>query len=205
MSNNFYIFSSKLISSTIQAHPINLNKNKVENDLFDEFKLIKADYSGISFPVVFKQKYGKRFMDILDTGWPNLYLISTRLKDILEENDLSGWKTFGIELFDKANQKINGYHGFSITGQCGPIDYSRSEIFQKQISINGPFSTYYKGLFFENWDGSDFFLPKNVFEILITERTAEILKINKITNVNLEKVSDCEVDSYTVESTRNNS
>ena len=58
----------------------------------------------------------------------------------------SGWKTYPITLLDKANNEIKGYNGFSVTGSCGPIDYSKSKIVEKRRVTIGPISKYYVGL-----------------------------------------------------------
>src|SRR5690242_9750497 len=91
---DFYDFGSKLSSSTVQVHALNLTKGRNEQGLYDKHRLIMGDYLGISFPVVFQQEYGKKLLDMLDTGWPSLYLISERMKSALEENSLKGWKIF---------------------------------------------------------------------------------------------------------------
>lgn len=183
--NNFFKFSSKLVSSTVQASPIELN---IENS-----KLIKGDYLGIDFPVIFKQEDGKKFCDILDTGYVSLYLISERMKTILEENNLTGWKIFPIQLYDKKGNEISGYHGFSITGKCGPINYEKSQIIEKQTVPSGPIFKYYKGIFIDDWDKKDFFSPNKTYQIFITENAADILKKNKITNMYLKNISDYEI------------
>jgi hypothetical protein len=197
---NFYILDSRLSSSTIQAHAMGLEEIPLKDGLEAQWHLILGDYSNISFPVIFKQAYGKKAEDILDTGWPSLYLISDRLKTVLEENNFTGWKIFTIKVLYKKGQEISGYHGFSITGRCGPIDYCKSEIIEKRLVPNGPLSKYYKGLSFEldKWDKSDFFLPEGNFGIKITQKVADALKKSKLTNIRLENISEIETDAFTV-------
>src|SRR5262245_11871693 len=113
--NDFFYFGSKLLSSTVQAGPIVL---KQKNGLPGSYYLIKGYYEGINFPYVFKQDYGKKFTDILDTGCAGLFLISENLKKILENNRFTGWKTYPIKLYDKKNNEVSGYHGFSVIGSC---------------------------------------------------------------------------------------
>ena len=126
---NFFYFCSKLSSSTLQAHADNLKTN--ENGIDDEWNLVKGKYKSINFPVIFKQKYGKKLTDILDTGWPGLCLISDRMKMILEEHKLTGWMTYLIKLYDKKGGEIPGYHGFSVIGRCGPVTYDDSSIIER--------------------------------------------------------------------------
>jgi hypothetical protein len=198
---NFYSIESKLLSSTVQVHSVGLETVSTKDDLASEWHLILGNYSGFSFPVVFKQKYGKKLEDILDTGWPSLYLISDKMRTVLQENSLTGWKIFTIKVLDTKGQEIKGYHGLSIVGRCGPIDYNKSEVIEKRLVPNGPLSKYYKGLHvgLDNWDSSDFFLPEKNFGIIITQRAAELIKKYKLTNIRLENLEEIETDDYTVQ------
>ena len=196
---DFFDFGSKLVLSNVQAIPIALKSDK--NDLSDHWKLIKGQYRGISFPVIFKQKHGKKINDIVDTGWVNLFLISDRMKKVLEENKLAGWKTFPIKLYDKKENEIFGYQGFSVTGRSGPINYEKSEIIERRKVPTGPICKFYKGehVNLDTWDRSDFFIPEGTCQILITEEVAEILKKHKITNMLLENLADKEINIRLVE------
>lgn len=187
----FFEFSSKMVSTTVHALPIDIN--------IDSFKLINGQYDEINFPVIFKQEYGKKFHDILDTEWPSRYLISEKMKSILEENSLSGWQTYPIKLYDKRENEIFGYHGFSVIGQSGLIDFKKSEIIEIRKVPQGPLCRYYKGIFFDKWDESDFFIPKNTTFIFITKNAAHVLKENKITNIELEKLEEMKINAFTVE------
>jgi hypothetical protein len=194
---DFFDFGSKLASSTVQAHSVGLRPG--ENGVRDHWNLVKGNYEEINFPVVFKQEYGEKFTDILDTGWPSLFLISDKMKKILEENKLTGWKTFPIRLYDKKGKEIFGYHGFSVAGKCGPTTYEKSEIIEKRMVPTGPICKFYKGVFVENWDGTDFFTPEGTYETFITKKAAEVLKKAKITNLRLKNLADYEISIRHVE------
>jgi len=178
---NFFDFGSKLLRSTFHSSPIDIPYN-------GHIELITGNYKNIKFPVIFKQNSGKNLLDILDTGHANLFLISEKLKSVLMENELTGWKTYPIKLFDKKNSTILGYHGFSITGRCGPINYEKSTIIEERLIPTGPLVRFYKGRFFDvkNWDKSDFFLPEETIRITVNKKTSEILKKEKISNLILE-------------------
>jgi hypothetical protein len=186
---DFFEFDSKLVSSTVQAHSVGL-----KDDLHDRWKLVKGDYRNIDFPITFKQDSGNKLCDILDTGWASLYLISERMKKILEENNLTGWQVFPINLYDKKGHEITGYHGFSVTGHSGPTSYEKSEIIEKRSVPEGPICKYYKGVFIDNWDGTDFFTPEGTYQIYITKKAADVLKKNKITNMYLTNLTECEIN-----------
>lgn len=186
-NRDFFSFRSKLVMSTVQAHQV---------EGFDHLNLSKGNYEGIQLPVIFKQEYGKEFKDILDTGTASLYLISDRFKSILEQNNLTGWKTFPIKLYDKKGDEILGYSGFSIIGRCGPISYENAEIIEKRRVPNGPLVKRYKGenIDEDRWDGSDFFMPPETFQMFITKKAADILKKEKITNLEMKNTVDIEID-----------
>lgn len=188
---DFFNFRSKGVLTTIQAYPIGLKRR--ENELNDRWNLIKGKYEGIDFPVIFKQDSGKVFRDILDTGWPSFFLISDRMKVILEENLLTGWKTFPIKLYDKKESEIIGYHGFSIIGKSGPVTHEQSEIIEKRYVPTGPICRFYKGEYVDDWDGSDFFTPDKTYDIFITRKAADILTKNNITNMRLENLAEIEI------------
>lgn len=194
----FYTFSSKLSSSTIQAQPINLNDIVDSSGLSDPHRLIQGLYGGIQLPVIFKKKYGRKLEDVLDTGWSGLFLISKKFKEVLVENELTGWNTFDVKLLDKDNQELQGFYGLSITGRCGRIDYSKSEIIEKRLVPNGPLGKYYKGLpiGLDQWDGSDFFLPHDNFGTIVTSRAVDVLKKGKVTNIRFENISEIETPNF---------
>jgi hypothetical protein len=185
--NEFFDFSSKLVSSTFQASAIGIPNDGARN-------LTLGEYAGIDFPIIFMQSYGHKLTDILDTGYVSFYLISDRMKTILEENGLTGWKCFPVRIFDKKRNEVLGYHGFSITGRCGPIDREMATIIEKQRAPGWPMSKFYKGLYvgLDNWDNTDFFIPEKSAWLIITKRAADALKKNKITNLRMENLADIE-------------
>jgi hypothetical protein len=193
----FFEFSSKLLNSTFQASPVGL-KNIIDpsgKKFTDDKRLISGDYGEIHFPVVCKYNSGKNLTDLLDTGFHILYLISDRFKLALEENGLSGWKAFPIILLDKKENLVSGYHGFSIIGRCGVLDYSQSRTIYKSIVKDGPLWPYRQGYQFNlnEWDGSDFFLPKGTCTICATEKAASLIKKIKFTNMSVNNISDVEI------------
>lgn len=194
----FYLFGSKLVSTTFHASPqgLNIKGENVRND----HKLIKGDYSGIDFPIIFQQgSYGgSKLYDILDTGFARLYLISDNMKNILLENKLTGWQTYSIMLFDRKHNRIDGYNGFSVTGKCGPIYYKKNTLFEKRHMPTTPLFNCYKGEYFDDktWDGTDFFTPQNSLAIIITSKSAKILNNTKITNIRLHNLLELETPEY---------
>lgn len=193
--NDFFDFRSKCVLSNFRAPPILDERKSGVDQLNDVYNLIRGNYNNIHFPVIFKQSDGKKINDVIDTEYASLYLISDRLKSILEENQFTGWKTFAIQLYDKKGNEVSGYHGLSVTGTCGPIDYEKSEIIEKRMTPQGPACRFYKGRYIglDLWDGTDFFFPGEFRGIIITKKVAQVLQKNKITNVRLKNLADVEM------------
>lgn len=190
---NFYSFESKLLSTTIQVHPENISLNKLNDLVLGKFK-------DINFPIIFRQKYGKKQTDLVDTGSAYLYLISERLLNVLKQNKITGWQIYPVIVYDRNNLKIEGYHGFSIAGISGAIDYSKSEIIKKRLVSGGPKTKYYKGQYFgyEQWDGSDFFITEGSFHIIVTKKVMEVIKKAKLTNIQFDCLADIEIPIYSI-------
>ena len=135
-------------------------------------------YPEITFPVIFRQGgYGSRLRDFLisDYGY-SVTLISSYFKGLLEEHGITGWKSYPAQLFDKKGREIPGYHGFTITGRCGPRDLSQSErIFRNGIAED------YKGIVLnpESWDGSDIFIEEFYWAQVVSPKAAPLFKKQK--------------------------
>ena len=117
--------------------------------------------------------------------------ISEKLKRFFEIEKLTGWNTYPIKIFDKKGNEVEGYYGLSIIGKCGPVDFTQCEIFEKKLVPEGPLCKIYKSLpiGLDKWDQSDFFLSENAGSIIITRKAADLLQINKFTNIQMENVA----------------
>ena len=199
--DKFYSFGSKFLSSTFQAHAIGLNNKADDKGLYEHHKLLLGNYEGIDFPVVFKQEGGRKLLDILDTGTATLFLISDFLRDVLEEHSFSGWETFPVRVLNKKGEEVTGYHGFSITGRCGEVDYSKCEIIEKQMAPNAPIMKYYKGIYvgLDKWDGSDFFMPQKYFGTIVSQKVRDVLTDKKLTNLELVKLANIETPEFALQ------
>ena len=161
-----------------------------------EFELIYGKYDNVEFPLVFRQEKGyggKKMTDFLNTGYACFYPISDKVLNLLIENNITGWKTYPIKVYDKFGTEIPGYHGFSITGRCRDIDLSLlNEKVDYQYIKSGPVYQYYKGfpLDLSTWDGSDMFLLSGTGFFFYTRKVYDIFKKNKISNIGYENVMD---------------
>lgn len=200
--DSFYILGTQLKSTSIYAPPIGL-RTPIKNNINDAKNLIQGDFEGIMFPVIFKQgSYGgKQLHDVIDTTYSSLYLISDNMRNILTKNGVTGWKTFPIKIYDKKNNEIPDYWGFSITGRCdSEVRYRKDSIIEKQLVPNAPFSKYYKGLNidFTKWDGTDFFIAKHYLRPIISQKAREILVKYNLTNISATNINDIEKSDFNV-------
>lgn len=200
MMKDFYTFSSKGYLTTFAASPeIFETKTGYGHEMRN---LIRGKYDDFNFPLTFnkiKDDSGTKLRDVLDTRYPPAYLISDRMKSLLEEYHITGWICYPIELYDKKNVLITGYHGFSITGRAGAMDVKNQPIVEKNYREDGPICKVYKGGFFDidTWDGSDIFILDNSYWVIVTARVVELLKKHKITALEFERLSDKEL-SYSL-------
>jgi len=193
--NEFFDFSSKFLPTTVQTSGVDLAPTKSSEEKGDALNLLSGEYDGIVFPVRFQQKSGYVFHDIIGTRRTVLFLISDRMRDVLTNNDLTGWTAFPILLTDIQGRRIEGYQGLSITGRCGPVDYSKSEVINKRLVPTGPLCKFFKGIpiGLDEWDGSDFFLPEGNYRTVVTEHAADIIKFHRLTNIELRNLAEIEV------------
>ncbi len=136
--SNFYNLSSKLCNRTFQAHPLGLNWDKIES-------LSRGIYMDIQFPIIFKQAQGNRLEDMLDTGTVCLYLISERLRTLLQNGGLSGWQTFDIKLLTKDDREIAGYYGFAITAAATGLTLTKGKLLKNSFCPTGRCGIIEKG------------------------------------------------------------
>jgi hypothetical protein len=173
---------------------------------YDFLNLLQGEFGNVEFPLIYKQYHGTLFTDFLQTGTAVFYLISQKMKAVLEKNNLTGWKVFPVTILDSEDKEIKGYYGFSITGRAGSIDFTQSEIFNKNLVPNGPKLKYYKGfqISSDQWDGSDFFLSKNYYGIMVSQKAALVLQKNEITNIVPQDISEFEMMDLIVNQIKKN-
>ena len=193
---DFYTFDSKGYLTTVSVFP-DLCEPLMGDAAFNFMnnKIIKGDWSGLEFPLIFHQiENGKKLRDVLDMRYVSAYLISDRMKNILEENKITGWKSYPVVIHDKKGSIIEGYNGFSIVGKSGPMDPRRqpTEYYVRKWDGSVSDSLDYIGGWFDisTWDGSDIFILGESLWIIITKRLYKILKKEKITAIECERVSD---------------
>lgn len=143
-------------------------------------------------PVVFNAFRGCQVRDFLWSGAVVLFVVSSRVVDILLEHRLTGWATYPVEVRGWKGEIIPGYFGFAIKGLDIERDSSRSEGLIKCVPKGKP-TQYYKGLYFDErqWDGNDFFLVKG--RTVVNGRVVRALKNASVTNVAFTALPDVQI------------
>lgn len=153
--------------------------------------LIQNKYEGYCFPIIhlsedIECRQNRIISDFLCTGWlSECVLINDKVLNILLNNNIQGWKTYPVEVYDRKEHFISGYHGLTITGRCTKLDPTLAVPFEK-LYPNQKYYTEYKGypLDLSSWDGTDIFLTSGHHSIFVTLKLKQLLTKNKISGIN---------------------
>jgi hypothetical protein len=160
------------------------------------FRLLRGELSPAA-PVRVKHAMGGKPGDLIWTTWAAVFLIAERVRKLLEDAHVTGWKTYPVEVTDRQKAIVPGYHGFAVTGRCGAFDPSKSQIVIKPAPVpRGRASPFRRGLYFDpaTWDGSDVFCSDDGSgTVVVTPRVQELFRRNKLTNVRFQRLTDFEV------------
>lgn len=122
-NKTFYTFSSKGYLNTIWAWPkvfIEAQHNRDKH--FDKVENLpwalqfRESLQDIEFPIEFIVQGGTKLRDVIDMRYPGLMLISDHIRNIFEENGLTGWKSYDVVVKKKNEEVIKGFSGFSVIG-----------------------------------------------------------------------------------------
>lgn len=134
-------------------------------------------------PIVLEVESGDRPGDFV---WNGLMLIvaSERVLEVFRGNDFSGFSTYPVALKARG-RRLPGYHGFSVLGRAGAIDYARSGV-EWFVEPDGSRRTIHtlRRLHFDasNWNGNDIYCVDDILPMIVTGRVAKALCAAKITN-----------------------
>ena len=108
-------------------------------------------------PLRYDADSGSRATDVLWSQDPLHFCISGQLVRLLKKNEITGWSTFPVEVYDRKGAVLPDYHGFAVTGGICDQDFDRSVPFDNEMP--GGHFTYYRGIYFyeSQWNGSDMF------------------------------------------------
>ncbi|MCC6762943.1 MAG: hypothetical protein IT252_17105 [Chitinophagaceae bacterium] len=194
----FFAMKSKSQDNSFRADPIFSDYPSNRRDFAD--KLAEGILDSFHFPIKFVQDRGKRLYDFLNTSWVGMYLVSSKFRDVLLENNVTGWCSYDIELYDKKGEPVLGYYGFAVNGRVGETTFSEDTLIERRIVPTGPLCSFYIGKFFDInlWDGSEIFLSPNSREIYCTKRVADLLTETKCTHLYFEDITEIQVAKFLV-------
>ncbi len=147
-------------------------------------------------PIQFDAASGGHATDVLRSQDPLLFCVSGRLIRLLEENEITGWSTYAVEVYDRQGAFLPDYHGFAITGTVCEPDYSRSAVIDKPPRFPGAEGyQIYKGLYFDEsqWDGSDMFWV-GMGKRVIVDRVYRLFRKHKIRNTLFTPLTEYEIN-----------
>ncbi len=156
-------------------------------------RLSQGDYQARD-PVQFDVAQGSETCDILWTQFVTPVCISERVVRLLQQNDVSGWSTYPVEVLDNNGRLLAGYHGLSVTGVVCSADYSRSTVITKPPPApRGRSYDVYRGLYFDaaEWDGSDMFWVGRVR--VVVEKVKKVFEQIKVSNMCFTPLTEREI------------
>jgi hypothetical protein len=147
-------------------------------------------------PIVCKRDIGSRAVDFVSSTYACNVFMSQRFVDVLRAAETTGWGTYPVEVYGKDGQFMEGYHGLSILGRCGPVDFAKGRLeFRPPRVPNGKPYKVRVGFPFDlaTLDGSDFFSPEGTYYIVVTQKARDALVSAKLTGLRIVPASEFEM------------
>ena len=179
--SEFFVLYEKGIRGHVVAFPNNIPLSE-----FNESQILRNQLP--EKQMVFNVSMGKKFHDFVCVS-AALTLISEKVYTLLMDNNITGWKRIPAPINGREDLK---YYLLTITGRCGPIDKSRTQIVDSTKLVYNQTVKANQGLFFpeESWDGSDMFVSEYVNYTFVTEKVKTLLMKNKVTNVEIVNIKE---------------
>lgn len=186
--SELYVWGPEFREGRLHVRPV--------DDELDEYALLRSNLV-LTEPVKFVRSMGRSPVDIITTELPAIWLISDKIVEVLQREGVTGWKTYPVEVIGQGGVPVTGYHGFAVTGRCGPINPRRSVVKNLPPLFPGDEEEQVRlGLYFDldTWDGSDIFVAPNVNYVIVVKRVKELLEQNNIRGCEFERLT--EVPNY---------
>ena len=150
-----------------------------------------GDLSRYEFPIVFRQSktFGSKIHEINPSDGVCYPIVSDRVISILENNGITGWKTYPIILYDKHGNRLDGYNGFYVDVMKGMgLDFEPPQDRCDKTTEDWKWIVTKRGwLDITNWDGRYF--TRAGWGIIVTERVVKLFKKEKVTGIRFMKYS----------------
>lgn len=115
---------------------------------------------------------GKYANDIIQFDDSLSFAISKRLKLLLEDNNVSGWSSFPINI----KGLTESYFAFQVVSVAGPI---------LNLDAVNNYETEFREFNINTWDGKEIFSLKDTLLNVCTERVRDIFVKENITNIKI--------------------
>jgi hypothetical protein len=125
-------------------------------------------------------------------------LISNRLRELLLENNVTGWKSWPCHIVGKHGEDYE-YHFLGVSGQCGPIKHNVDSIVSRKSGLIDV--EYVRGMYFDlsEWDGSDICMPNRTGHRIVTKKVRDLFGKNKIKHCEMTDIREVEVEKSILE------
>jgi len=153
-------------------------------------------------PLLTRYMGGPLPLDIVWTGALVGPVINGRVRDLLIQEHITGWRSYQVHIKDRARTVHTGYWHLVVDGPpCGPIDWTRGPLLER--TDGWPKGKYYRGGWFDpaTWSGADIFRSENNGMILATDRVMQTFNEANVENVEFTPLDQCEIDKFIVEMT----
>ncbi len=184
------------LSDPMAVEPFRL-RSRLPGDAMAEsvnVELLSRGKTKLKNPIQFDASQGLKATDFLWTQLVTPVCVAERVIRILKENEISGWSTYPVEVFDQEGKPQPNFHGLAVIGAVCEADYSRSAVVTKPPPApRGRSYDVYKGLYFDEnqWDGSDLFWVGGVR--VVVDKVKRIFEQNKVENVRITPLAEREI------------
>jgi len=159
-------------------------------------------YNNKPFEPVIKTEGGARKGDFMFVSLN--FCISEAVIRCFQENRLTGWGVFPVNMRDRQNNVVNDYYGLYIRGRVG-LDETQSRIIMHSSCPEYVKESEYRvGVKVDTsvWDGSDICTTKGI-NLLVTEKAANAMIQAGLTNAKLTLVEDMLFPVFHIEEENN--
>jgi hypothetical protein len=180
-------------------------RGKIVNYELASAEIARGENRINEIPKILHAMGGSKLYDIIWTTNAFPLIVSEFIINLLNDNSISGWKTYDVEIFNKEHEKIDEkYFGLIITGRCGTQDFSKSKIIEDKIGVK--LVATLKGFYFQNdfWDGSDLFMcnadlnEKTTMHRFCSEKVMKLFAKEKVMNIDFLKTDEYKIPLFAV-------
>jgi hypothetical protein len=182
--NAFYLLNDPFDDRAFRA--------KLHLSVNDAFGLTRGERTSLN-AVTAQRAMGQKLTDALWTTLAAPVLFSRSVVNLLRSGGFTGWTTYPVILHLDDGTTTIDYSGLAVTGRCGPIESSKSQIVGKQYPA-GIFPVL-RGMYFDpqSWDGSDVFVTaKKAGFIFVTAAVKQSFEIARVRNVVFQPLDQVE-------------